>query len=144
MRYLTDDEFNSVYSLVPRLTLDLLIENNEGVLLSLRSIEPYLGYWHLPGGTVYIGESVEEAVVRIAKKETGLIVKSKKSIGYMDFPNEVRGPVTIHTISLVMVVEVVGGILQHDQFASDLQWFKVIPQNIIKQHQAFLLENMKY
>lgn len=144
MRYLTDNEFNSVYSLVPRLTVDLLIENSEGILLSLRNIEPYSGFWHLPGGTVYMDESIEEAVIRIAKRETGLTVIPKKSIGHMEFPGEVRGSVTIHTVSLVVVADVVGGVLQHDQFASELHWFKVIPQNTIKQHSSFLLENIRY
>ena len=141
MKYLTDDEFNLVYSLVPRLTVDLLIESQEGLLLSLRSIEPYMGEWHLPGRTVYIDESIDEASVRVAKRETGLDVVFKKSIGHMEFPNEVRGLVTIRTVSLVVVVEIIGGILQPDEFASELKWFKFLPANIISQHGKFLLDS---
>ena len=66
--YLSHEDFLSIYSRVPRLCVDLIITSEEGVLLSLRAIEPYLGQWHFPGGTVYKGETIEEAAKRVAKK----------------------------------------------------------------------------
>ncbi len=56
--HLSDEEFYSIYSKVPRLALDVVIRSDEGILLSLRAIEPHKGLWHLPGGTVYRGETI--------------------------------------------------------------------------------------
>ena len=55
---LPKDEFDWIFSRVPRLTVEVVIsEPGRGVLLSLRDIEPCRGMWHLPGGTVRFGEA---------------------------------------------------------------------------------------
>lgn len=143
MTYLPDEEFYSIYSRVPRLTIDVLIQSEKGVLLSLRNIEPYHGFWHLPGGTVYKDETIEEAAIRIAKKETGLVISPKKSIGHMEFPNEIRNDVNIHTISIVVPAEVAGGELCADKDASEVKWFKKCPEKLILQHKDFLIRYLE-
>lgn len=45
------------------------------VLLVQRASEPLAGQWSLPGGAVELGETLEEAVVRELKEETGLAVR---------------------------------------------------------------------
>ena len=47
--------FDEIYSKVPRLCVDIIIKSEDGILLPLRSIEPYEGKWHIPGGQ-YIKE----------------------------------------------------------------------------------------
>jgi colanic acid biosynthesis protein WcaH len=143
MSYLPDEEFYSIYNKVPRLAVDVLLEGEEGVLLSRRSIEPCLGCWHLPGGTVYKDETVEEAAIRIAKKETGLSIIPKNSIGHTEFPNEIRNNVNIHTISIIVSAEIKGGTLQVDKDASEVNWFKKLPENLIAQHKVFLEHHLK-
>ena len=44
------------------------------------------GQWGLPGGSVEIGESVADAVVREVKEETGLTVRPKRIIGVYSDP----------------------------------------------------------
>ena len=50
--------FKSIYSRVPRATIELVIQTPAGILLSKRSIPPYKGYWHIPGGTVLFHEKM--------------------------------------------------------------------------------------
>lgn len=143
MTYLSDEEFYFVYSKVPRLTLDVLIEGEQGIVLTCRSIQPYLGEWHIPGGTMYKDETVYDAAVRIAKKETGLDIIPRKSIGHMEFPNEIREKGTMHTISIVILAKSIGGVLKKDIDSSGVDWFLTLPEKVIKQHKLFLAEHLK-
>lgn len=135
---LSNEEFISIFSKVPRLCVDLIIMSDDGVLLSQRSIEPYLGEWHLPGGTVYKGETIEEAAHRIAEKETGLKIKIEQCLGYMEFLDELRGDAKMHSVSIAIKAISVGGTLRHDEDAKDINYFKDLPEKTIKQHYDFL------
>ena len=51
------------------------------ILLIKRRTMPFSGYWALPGGRVDSGETVEQAIVREVKEETGLDVAVTRKIG---------------------------------------------------------------
>ncbi len=136
--HLSDKDFFAAYSKVPRLDVDLVIASADGILLALRNIEPSRGFWHLPGGTVYKGEKIADAAVRIAEKETGLATTFDKELGYMEFLGEVRSGVNIHTVSIVIAVVPTGNNLKHDENAKELRYFKEMPEKIIIEHGAFI------
>lgn len=136
--YLSDEEFFAIYNKVPRLNVDLLIRSDKGILLSLRTIEPNPDCWHLPGGTVYKGERIIDAATRIAKKETGLNIKTEKCLGYMEFPHEIRSGIEMHTISIVMEGSPIDGELRHDENAKELRYFGRLPEKMIPEHGKFL------
>lgn len=83
---LSRKDFDYIYSRVPRLCVDIILQTNKGILLTKRSIEPYKGMWHIPGGTVLKGETVEGAVIRIAKKELGITPKIERLIDFIEIP----------------------------------------------------------
>lgn len=144
--YLTDEEFFRIYTRVPRLNVDLVIESEGKILLAKRNIEPNHGEWHLLGGTVYKEETITEASVRIAKAESGLDVKVLRCLGYMEFLHEMRSGVVnknikgeLHTISIVMEAQSIGGSVKKDDNADELQFFEETPENnVVKEHYAFL------
>jgi ADP-ribose pyrophosphatase YjhB (NUDIX family) len=61
-----------------------VIPNGEGrILLQRRSDN---GLWGLPGGSVEIGESVRDAILREVREETGLSVEVVRLIGVYSDP----------------------------------------------------------
>lgn len=54
------------------------ISKGEELLLVKRAIEPYKGYWDLPGGFVEKGQNLETALKQEIKEETGLLVYGLK------------------------------------------------------------------
>jgi len=63
-------------------TVTAIIEfQNNKILLVKRGTVVFKGYWALPGGRVDSGETIEQAVVREVKEETGLDIKIVKKIG---------------------------------------------------------------
>ena len=62
----------------PYLTVDSVVFINGGAVLIKRGVEPFRGWYALPGGFVEIGETVENACVRETKEETGLILDKNK------------------------------------------------------------------
>ena len=137
---LTDGEFFDIYGKVPRLNVDLVIRSDEGILFGLRSIEPHAGFWHLPGGgTVYKGEKISQAAIRVAKNETGLDVAYIGDRGFMEFPSEMRNGASIHTVSIVFEVRPRSGNVRPDENAKELKYFRDVPNPIIQEHAAFVL-----
>jgi 8-oxo-dGTP pyrophosphatase MutT (NUDIX family) len=63
-------------------TATAVVEFPDGrILLIKRQTVPFRGYWALPGGRVEARETVEQAVVREVKEETGLDVEIVEKIG---------------------------------------------------------------
>ena len=52
----------------------MIIENGRALLIR-RGSEPLKGQWSIPGGTLELGESLHEGVVRELREETGLDVR---------------------------------------------------------------------
>ncbi len=54
------------------------------VLLARRGRAPSLGEWSIPGGLVKVGETLEQALIREVREETGLHVRVVKMIEVLD------------------------------------------------------------
>lgn len=139
---LSNEDFAYIYSKVPRFNVDLIIRNEEGgVVLVKRSIEPHIGSWHLPGGTLYKGETIYEASVRVAKAETGFDTKVVRQLGFMEFPEEKRGDLLVHTVTVVLELHITGGELRKDENAKEIGIFSSLPNPGILEHFNFLKEH---
>lgn len=112
----------------PLLTVDALIIyetekccGGEKLVLIKRKNPPYKGMYALPGGFVDIGETVEKAVIREAKEETGLDIDIIKLLGvYSDPKRDPRG----HTVSICFV-SIGSGDLKAGDDAEDIELFDI-------------------
>ena len=58
----------------------VLFNSKDEILLTKRARDPFKDWWDVPGGFVEPGESLEQAVERELKEETGLSVSDLKYI----------------------------------------------------------------
>lgn len=101
----------------PRLTVDVIIEYQEKIVLIKRKHPPW--GWALPGGFVEYGETVETAAIRESKEETGLdLYELKQFHTYSDPNRDPRG----HSVSVVFTAKGTG-ILKADDDAEDIGLF---------------------
>jgi len=87
----------------PFSTVDAIIEIDGGIVIIQRSNPPF--GWALPGGFVDYGESLEDAVVREAKEETGLDITQVKQ--FRTYSDPKRDP-RFHTIGTVFIAQANG------------------------------------
>ena len=93
----------------PLLTVDLIIELNEGIVLIKRKNPPE--GWALPGGFVEYGETLEYAAIREAKEETGLDVELMRQFhSYSDPKRDPRH----HTVTTVFLAQAAGNAVAGD------------------------------
>ena len=130
---LPKDEFDRIFSRVPRLTVEVLITSEErGVLLALRDVDPCRGTWNLPGGTVRFGERLVEAVRRVAAGELGIRVRVGPMVGYIEYPSHYEN-------GLDSPVGLVFGAEPLDAAQPRGRWFAALPENMHEEQKVFLL-----
>ena len=102
-----------------------ILYNTEGQILLQRRSDN--GLWGLPGGSVEIGESVRDAIIREVREETGLKAEVLRLIGVYSDPQMqiVRYPDgnVVHYISALLECRILGGSLQTCDETLDLKFF---------------------
>lgn len=120
----------------PVLAVDAVIQMEDGKIIFVqRQNPPFQGQWALPGGQVEVGETVEEAIIREVKEETGLKVEVVRLIGVFSDPQrDPRG----HVVSIAYSVHPVDGKLSAGSDASRVASFREPPDNLAFDHESIL------
>lgn len=121
-------------------SIDAVIIQNNKILLIKRGINPFQGYWALPGGYVEWDESTEETVIREVSEELGLTVDSCELIGVYSSPN--RHPKQV--INVAYRVTASGSPKAGDD-AKEFKWFSMddIPDELAFDHKKIISESQK-
>ena len=137
---LPQDEFERIFSRVPRLTVELVIASTaRGVLLALRDFGPCKGLWHLPGGTVRFGEPLVEAVKRVAQDELGIAVSVGQLLGYIEYPSHYNNGLD-SPVGLAFRAQGSTADMPHEHnLRSKCAWFTALPENMHDEQKRFLV-----
>jgi len=111
----------------PSVTTDCVIFGFDGstinILLVERGIEPFKGYWALPGGFLKMDETVEEGALRELFEETG--VKDVYLEQFHVFSDVTRDPrERVLTVAFLALVKKSDYILIAGDDAANAQWFE--------------------
>jgi ADP-ribose pyrophosphatase YjhB (NUDIX family) len=123
-----------------------VIQNAEGQILLQRRSDN--GLWGLPGGSVEIGESVRDAIIREVREETGLEVEVLRLVGVYSDPKLqiVRYPDgnVVHYVSTLYACRILAGTLQTCDETLDLQFFDPahLPEDLLPMHRVRIRDAM--
>ena len=110
-----------------RVIVSAIIKKDGKILLGRKpdNLGPYPNAWHLPGGGVNLDdESVEDALRREVKEETGLNIKNLKQVSFdEDYEPDKHSQLT-HYIFLVYEVDYASGSIKANDDLERLDWFE--------------------
>jgi ADP-ribose pyrophosphatase YjhB (NUDIX family) len=96
-----------------------VVIHEDRVLLIRRGKEPMRGRWLIPGGTVELGETLQEALVREVAEETGLRVEPREVVLVFDRIHRDGGHVSYHYVIVDYACDYVSGTLRAGSDAED-------------------------
>ena len=102
----------------------LILREGE-ILLVKRGAEPGIGKWSVPGGSVEIGETLQDAVRREVLEETGLEVEVGALAGVTDLIVRDSDTITWHYILLNYFAEITAGTPTAASDASECRWVRL-------------------
>jgi len=111
------------YPARPVVGVGAVVLDGARVLLIKRGQEPLKGHWSLPGGGVELGETLEAAIVREVREETGLAVEVGPMVEVLDrITRDAGGNVEHHFVLVDFVCRAIGGALQSASDADAAEW----------------------
>ena len=139
-RRVSDDIYNRFTRHFVFPCVDLVIFKNQKVLLTKRSLNPYKGFWHLPGTIIRRNEKVFDAVKRAGKSELGINVKIKKFVGYFESVDKFR-----HDVSLGFIVTTSNNNkIKTDFQSTEIKLHERIPHKTPLHHKQIIIQARKF
>jgi 8-oxo-dGTP diphosphatase len=92
------------------------------ILLARRAKPPLQGRWTIPGGTVELGETLEEALVREMGEETGLEVEALEVLTVFDWIQREGAEVAFHHVIIDYLCRRVSGEARAASDALEVAW----------------------
>ena len=128
------EDYKEIYSKVPRLCVEAVIRKDDGIIFSKRKVFPS-NIWHIPGGTVLLGENLKQAIQRVVKEEINVEVNNIEFLTIQEYsPKSGFG----QAISIVYEMTYVRGEFKPDEYTSEIKVFSKNPKGLLEEHKQIL------
>ena len=112
-----------LYPTRPYLAVSAAIFRDGRVLIVRRAQPPAQGIYTLPGGGVELGETLEEAVMREVREETGLDIEPIKLAGHRQMiARDAEGKIERHFVILPFAARFIAGELSLSEELAEAKW----------------------
>jgi len=109
----------------PLVGVGALIFNRGRILMAQRGKQPLQGWWSLPGGALETGESLDHAVRREVREETGLIVEPQRVFEIFErIMRDKTGAAEYHYVLIDYLCRVKGGELRAGDDVCQVAWMR--------------------
>jgi len=125
---LDDQTFETVISSTPLISIDLLVKKDNKILLGKRINKPAQGYLFSIGGRVYKNETIDSAMMRIAKDELNFSLKlTPRFIGVFEhfYDDSIYQDVSTHYINLAYEIEIEETLNLPNEQHNEYQWLTI-------------------
>lgn len=107
----------------PRVAVGAVLFDNDRVLLVKRSNDPAKGMWAVPGGKIQPGETMQQALVREIKEETGLVIEVGDIVYVFDvIKHNEKNKITFHYVIIDFLCDLTSGELRAGDDAQEARW----------------------
>ena len=114
------------YPTRPYLAVSAAIFRDGRVLIVRRARPPAHGLYTLPGGGVELGETLEGAIIREVREETGLEIAPLALVGFREaIARDAAGRVERHFVILPFAARWVGGEIALSEELAEAHWRKL-------------------
>jgi len=127
--------YDKIKKSMPLSCIDLLVNYNGNLLLTLRNNEPGKDLWFTPGGRIFKDEKLEDTVKRVLSMETGLQPTNITQISTMShmWPE-------VHTVTTYYKVEADSDKVKLDEQHRDHRWINKMEDDL-HPYLAEMIEN---
>lgn len=109
----------------PQVGVGAVVFHNGAVLLVQRRNPPCAYEWAIPGGKVWLGETLQQAAEREILEETGIHIKAGEPVYAFDLiENDTAGQVRWHYAIIDLQAEYIRGEIRAGDDAGAAAWFK--------------------
>ncbi|MGE5256299.1 MAG: NUDIX hydrolase [Hyphomicrobiales bacterium] len=107
----------------PRVAVGAIVFKDEAVLLVQRGQPPAEGSWAIPGGSVRIGETLQQAAEREILEETGVVIRAAEPVYTFDvIERDEQDRVRFHYVIVDVAAQHVRGAPRPASDAADARW----------------------
>ncbi len=114
---------SSLYPDRPRAAAGAVVFKENRVLLVLRGQAPAKKMWAIPGGSVELGETLQQAAEREVYEETGIVIQAREPVFTFDsIVRDDSGQIQFHYVIVDLIADYVSGDPKPGDDALDARW----------------------
>lgn len=114
----------NAYPVEPRVGVGAITFKDGKVLLVKRGIEPSRGLWAIPGGTLKLGETLQECAAREILEETGITINVGDCVYVFDFiERDDQRKIKFHYVIVDFAADYLSGEAKGADDAEEARWF---------------------